>query len=133
RRSAPLTVLDMFEYVSLQPRIQCWPVPGTANGGTGPLHLILCGIPLARGGACPGPPAFGVTTEQPGIEGMAPFATVPIVWTSTASQRPVAVDDALDGASFAVSRKPTAWTCPAGAAVLGSLGPISLTLPGLAG
>src|SRR5712692_6742054 len=73
RRSVPLTALDRFVYDSFQPRIQCRPLPGTANGGTAPpLHLILYGIPLR----CPGrgdAPGFGPVTEQPGIDGSAPF------------------------------------------------------------
>ena len=66
---------NRFAYVSRQPRIQCWPELGTVNGGTAPpLHLILCGIPLARGGepGLPGAPGFGAVTEQPGTDGIAP-------------------------------------------------------------
>jgi hypothetical protein len=41
---------------------------------------------------------------QPGIEGMVPFLTVPIVCTRSPSQCPDAVDVLLDGVNFAANR-----------------------------
>src|SRR5438132_203246 len=112
--------------------IQWLPDPGTEKGGTAPPHLILCGMPLARGGApgWPGAPGLGAVTEQPGTDGIAPFFTVPTVCTSTPSQWPDAAEVLLDGgASFAVRRYPTALTWP-GDVEPGCVVPTFCTFPG---